>query len=244
MSFLRVDSLKKVFIHLGIILFLFTGLLVFFFYIYLPNATNHGQSITVPKLVGMNVEELTSFLNAKKLRYKINDSTYSADVKPNTVLTQHPLPDAKVKENRMIYITIASKNPPNVAMPNLVDLSLKGAEIQLNQHGLIRDKIIEVPGEEGLFYGQFLGNNKIEPGTMIPKGTRINLRVGKSSGETVEVPDFAGMDIGSAKGLAEMEGLNLEIRPDATVTEGTIVKQKPAAGEPLNKGETVDVWTE
>jgi beta-lactam-binding protein with PASTA domain len=244
MSFLKVDSFKKVLVHLAIILMLFSGLLAFFFYIYLPEVTHHGETITVPKLVGMNVDELEKFLDAKKLRYKINDSTYNAGVKPNTVLTQHPLPDAKVKENRMIYITISAKNPPNVSMPNLIDYSLKGAQIQLNQHGLILDTIIEIPGKEGLVYGQFLGRNKIEPGTMIPKGTKIVLKVGKSSGQEVTIPDFVGMDVESARGLAQQEGLLLDIRPDPNVHTGYIIRQKPAAGQTLHSGETVDLWTE
>src|SRR6478735_428322 len=121
MELFKADSLKKVFVHLGIIFILFIGLLIFFFYIYLPKATHHDETIVVPKLVGMNVAEIENFLDSKNLRYKINDSTFTPGVKPNTVMTQHPLPESTVKENRMIYITVSSKNPPEVEMPNLKD---------------------------------------------------------------------------------------------------------------------------
>jgi hypothetical protein len=63
-EFFRVDSLKKVFLHLAIMLVLFMGLLLFFFYVYLPKTTRHDQTITVPKLVGMNVSELEEFLSS------------------------------------------------------------------------------------------------------------------------------------------------------------------------------------
>ena len=109
---------------------------------------------------------------------------------------------------------------------------------------MLKDQIIDVPGEEGLVYGQLMNNSKIEPGTMIPKGTKISLKVGKSSGESVTVPDFTGFDIASAKSMAEKMGLKVEVQPDPNATEGNIVKQKPAADESLKKGETVDVWIE
>ena len=50
-----------------------------FFNIYLPLKTNHGETITVPNLEGMEIEELDEFLNKRSLRYEIEpDSGYSA----------------------------------------------------------------------------------------------------------------------------------------------------------------------
>lgn len=246
MELFKADSLKKVFLHLGIIFILFIGLLIFFFYIYLPKATHHDESIVVPKLIGMNVQELEDFLNAKHLRYKINDSTFTPGVKAHTVLTQHPLPESTVKENRMIYITVASKNPPEVEMPNLKDASLKGAQIQLNQHGLVLGDVISVPGKQDMVYAQIVNGQIITPGTKIPKGTKVSLKVGNASGESIETPDFTGMDIQSAKAMAAEKGVMIEIQPNANATEGTIVRQKPSPDEvsTIKSGETIDVWTE
>lgn len=245
MGLFKVDSLGKVFLHLGIIFVLFIGLLFFFFYVYLPDATHHDQSITVPKLVGMNAEELPNFLESKNLRFQINDSSFTPGVKPYTILSQHPMPEAKVKENRMIYITVASKNPPEVEMPDLKDYSLKGAQIQLSQHGLVLGEVIHVPGKPDMVYDQYAGGKKIVPGTKIPKGTKINLKVGNSEGD-IEVPDFTGMEIGDAKAMADEIGVILDIRPNPETAEGTIKRQKPSPDEvsTMKRGETVDVWTE
>jgi beta-lactam-binding protein with PASTA domain len=246
MELFRADSLKKVFLHLGIILVLFIGLLVFFFYVYLPNTTHHGETITVPNIVGKNAEELENFLDSKKLRYKINDSTFTPGAKPLTVLTQHPLPDAKVKENRMIYITVAAKNPPEVEMPDLKDFSLKNAQIQLNQHGLLLGEIIHIPGKADMVYDQIMNGRRITPGTKIPKGSRIVLKVGNAAGQEIAVPNFVGMSITDAKSLAAENGVILEIRPNPDATEGTIQRQKPSPDEvsTMKSGETVDVWSE
>jgi eukaryotic-like serine/threonine-protein kinase len=196
----------------------------------------------------MDASEVQAFLESKNLRYKINDSTYSQDVKVNTVLTQHPLPDTKVKENRMIYVTIAAKNPPKVAMPDLIteSLSLKGAQLKLKQHDLLLGQVISVPGQTDMVYDQLIGNKPVAPGTMIAKGTRINLKVGNSSGTEIAVPDFTGMSIADAKLMAGEYKVLINIIPDANITEGTITKQKPESedGVVIRTGETIDVWTE
>ena len=98
-------------------------LILFFFYVYLPTTTNHGESITVPDLEGVNVEDLDRFLLERDLRFEVlEDSGFSTDYPPHTVLKQFPLPNSKVKENRKIYITLNSTNPPEVRMPDLVDV--------------------------------------------------------------------------------------------------------------------------
>ncbi|MBX9850471.1 MAG: PASTA domain-containing protein [Cytophagaceae bacterium] len=248
MNFFKADSLKKVFLHLGIMFILFMGLLIFFFYVYLPNATHHNETITVPKLIGMNATEMDDFLSSRDLRFKINDSTYSPGVKAYTILNQHPLPNSKVKENRMIYITVAAKNPPNVAMPDFINFTtnIRQAQLQLKQHDLILVGTVEVPGEADIVYDQLSNGKRIAPGTMIPKGTRITLKVGKSDGQQIPVPELVGMDVNSARSYAQDLGLLIEVRPDPNATEGTIIKQKPEStdGATIQTGQTIDVWTE
>src|SRR6185437_3921015 len=129
--FLKANSLKHLLIHFLIMAILFVALVLGFFFLYLPVATEHGETITVPKLTGMSAQELEEYLKNKDLRYQINDSSYAAGVKPYTILTQNPLPGSQVKKNRKIYISVASVNPPRVKMPNLVDGSLKSAEMTL-----------------------------------------------------------------------------------------------------------------
>ncbi len=86
---LKANSLKDLLIHLGIIIGIGAVLVLGFFYIYLPVKTNHGESITVPDLYGVQFEELDEYLTDRDLRYEITpDSGYSADFPPFTVLNQ------------------------------------------------------------------------------------------------------------------------------------------------------------
>ena len=57
-------------------------LCILYFYAYLPNTTNHGESITVPNVEGLPLERVAEFLEEHDLRYEINDSSYSANYPP------------------------------------------------------------------------------------------------------------------------------------------------------------------
>jgi eukaryotic-like serine/threonine-protein kinase len=247
--FLKANSLKDVFIHIAIILGIFLAIILCFFFIYLPVTTNHGETITVPKLVGMNSRDLDSFLKSKNLRYQINDSSYSPGSKPYTVLTQHPFDGSKVKKNRKIYITIASANPPKVKMPKLIDGSLRSAESTLKSFDLAMGEIKYVSSPfPNLVLEQQLKGKAIEPGTFIPKGTKIDLTVGNGEdNQQVEVPDVTGLSLADARTRLTEAGLNIgSVRSDPSSSEraGTVVKQNPAgnSGRVLRAGEEVSLW--
>ena len=139
-------GLKKVGVSLLIMAGIIMVLLFTFFVIYLPNYTNHGESVTVPELEGMHYNELETFLEARDLRYEITlDSGFVADANPLAVLKQNPKPGTKVKQNRKIYITLNAENAPLIKMPGLVNTQLKNAQEILANYGLVRGDIVYVP---------------------------------------------------------------------------------------------------
>src|SRR5215510_3272084 len=73
-----------------------------FTYEWLNKYTNHGQSIEVPELKGLNTEQVQVQLERLHLRFAIVDSVYDLEQKPGTILEQDPAPKAKVKEDRTI----------------------------------------------------------------------------------------------------------------------------------------------
>jgi hypothetical protein len=82
--------LGGVIIHLLLAATTLAVLSIIYFFAYLPNTTNHGQSITVPNIEGMQLGQLEDFLIKRNLRYEINDSSYSEEYPPLTVLKQYP----------------------------------------------------------------------------------------------------------------------------------------------------------
>jgi beta-lactam-binding protein with PASTA domain len=245
--FLKVRSVKDVFLHLLIMLVLFVAAVLFFFYGYLPWTTNHGETITVPNLTGKTLSEIEGELTSKNLRYQVNDSSYVPEKKPFTILAQHPAEGSHVKEHRKIYLSISSLNPPKIKMPALIDGSLKNAEISLKGYGLQLGHVKSVPSPYlNLVVDQSVNGQTIKPGTYISKGTKVDLSVGDGSkGVDAEVPNLIGMNVDEAKEALQKIGLDLGlVEPDnnSNLSSGTITKQSPSKGNTLKTGDLVEVW--
>src|SRR5258708_25901757 len=118
-KFFKENSVEALVKHMVII----GGVLLFFciiyFYIYLPNVTNHGEFVDVPDLKGIKVDELQDFLEKHKLRYSVNDSAYTDTLPSLSVLRQFPVAGSKVKENRIVYVSLNRVSPPTLPMPDL-----------------------------------------------------------------------------------------------------------------------------
>jgi eukaryotic-like serine/threonine-protein kinase len=240
-------SLGGVLLSLLLTVFIGLFLLIFYFYFYLPSATNHGETITVPSVEGMHFDELEDFLGKRNLRYTINDSTYDEAYPPLTVLRQFPHPGVRIKENRVIYLSLNRVTPPSVPMPNLVDGSLINAEAVMRGNELKRGRIELVRGPFlNLVKEVRYNGDKIEPGTRIPKGSVIDLVVEDGGSNVVPAPDVMGYTLEDAK--IPIFGSNLNLGQitfvgDTTGREAKIVlKQKPAPHENIKVGDVVELW--
>ncbi len=242
----KINSYWDLLKHLGIIMVI-TGLFVIiFFFVYLPAHTNHGETITVPDIIGVSMEELDEFLLERNLRYEINDSAYSLDYPPMTVLQQFPKPGAKVKENRKIYISINRLEAPKISMPDLTTGSLKNAEAVLESYELKRGKVLWKPD---LAFNRVLEQHYqgdiIEPGTKIPKGAVIDLVVGDGFGKrNFPIDSYVGMPLDEAKVAVNGQGLKLGIISGGNKDSisWVITRQIPEPGENVRIGQTVDFW--
>ena len=190
---------------------------------------------------------MDEFLVKRRLRYEVSDSSYSSRYEPLTVLSQFPGAGAKVKENRMIYLTVNSFIPPSTKMPNLIDRSLRNAELELSSHELRRGRIILKPSPfENAVLQQRLEGSEIEPGTKIPKGTVIDLVVGDGYGQrNFNLPNFIGLPVDEA--MLSIVGMDLRVgrmmnegdTPDVT---GFVFNQVPEAGDLVRVGDAIDLW--
>jgi eukaryotic-like serine/threonine-protein kinase len=243
------NSLGSMLKHLSITVGILLLIAVCYFYIYLPNITNHGESITVPELKGKSIDELEEFLTEHDLRFEVSDSAYSEEFPPLTVLIQFPKAGSKVKENRTLLITLNRVTPPSVPMPNLVDGSRINAEAILKSNELKRGRIILEPSpllnlvKEMLYKGR-----PIKPGTRIPKGSEIDLVVGDGNGPA----DFTiGNLVGDSYERAMFKLMSWDLHlgnvqipegADTTGVEPVVFKQYPAFGDSVRVGDPVDIW--
>lgn len=228
---------------------IFFTLAIIYFYIYLPSTTNHGESITVPDLTGMNVDELTDFLSEHDLRYAVNDSSYSSKYPPYAVLQQFPKPGSQVKENRVVYVSLNRLKPPTLPLPDLIDGSLVNAEVVLRSNDLVLGRISYEPSpfrnvvKEVRYKGR-----AISAGTRIEKGASIDLIVGDGNGPAdFTIGTLVGDSFETAKfkiGGWDLHLGNVQIPTgvDTTGIEIFVYKQYPMPGDSVRVGDPVDLW--
>ena len=250
MAFLKADTPLDVVKHIVLITVAGLLLLLGFFYVYLPMTTHHGETITVPKVTGMNVADLENYLEERNLAYFVDDSSYSPSIRPFTVLVQDPAPGEKVKEGRKIYLQVSMKNPPVIKMPKLTDGSSKNAMLILKSYDLVVGQIQLVPDlAQNAVLKQLVNGKEIAPGAPIAKGTKVDLVVGDGQGnQTFAVPDLVNMPEDEAVTLLVGQGLQkgevFQVPAEEGQVTGTVVRQRPITGPDatIRMGQLVDIW--
>ena len=264
---LKEKSWQALLTHVGFMGIVIITLILIFFFVYLPSTTRHGETVTVPNLEGMSLLEMDDFLKKRHLNYEVSDSGYSSQYPPLAILKQFPLAGSYVKENRKIYLTVISKKPKSVNMPDLIDGSLKNAELVLDNAGLKRGKITYKPDlASNAILEQLFKGEKIEPGAKVEMGSEIDLIVGDGLGQRIfSVPRFIGLPIDEADFSIKGSGLNtgsviikvigeeemielvglakiLEIDTAVIIESGNVFHQNPEIGMDIRLGQQVDLW--
>jgi len=192
-------NIKRILKQLALALSIF-AVLTWLIFQWLSIYTHHGESIEVPDFKGLKIVDLKSFLQDKKLKYTIIDSIYDPKGPKGIVIRQDPEKKSLVKENRTIYLYVTTLLPPQVTMPKLKDKSLRQAISVLETYGLKFGRLTSRPDQcANCVLEQMVKGKKIEPGTQVPKGTAVDLLIGKGlSDEKVVVPNLRGLTYSQA----------------------------------------------
>ena len=216
---------------------------------YLGSYTRHDETIKVPDFSGIKLAELEKFTADKKLRFLVIDSIYDAKAKKGTVIKQEPEPKAEVKEGRIIYLYVTSILPPTIQMPKLIDRSVRQAVAMISTYGFKLGTIQYVPDQcANCVLDQLVKGKKIEPGANIPKGTVINLIVGKGlSEEVMGVPCLYGLTRREAYEKLAEASLNVgaiayDVPKDSSLAR--VYRQSPSCSKnaSINLGGSIDLF--
>ena len=186
------DYLKsRVFVVQVFVALIIIFVLGYLFMHWLTFTTDHGNEITVPNLSKMTEEQVEETVDDLDLDYVLLDSVdFNPAYPKHTVVEQDPLPGAKVKVNRKIYIKINSSGFTMVRIPNLIEKTYRQAVPTLKSLGL-------EPGQ--ITYKPYLGKDmvmeihcngkKLNPGDKIFKSSKIDLVLGDGNEGFVEPAD-------------------------------------------------------
>lgn len=185
------------------IYYLIAGIIGFFLVVIIllnslvmPAYTQYGKRVQVPDITKRSLEEATALLENYGFEVILAERQYDADMPSNYVVDQSPKAGTYVKPSRKILLSININERPPVLVPDLRNLSLRNAELQLRNYGLQVGEIEYITS----YQKRAVLDQSIRPGTKVDRGTRINLKVSNGLGdEYVTLPDLVGLPFDEAQ---------------------------------------------
>ncbi len=211
--------------------------------------THHGESVKVPDLQGLFLEEAQNLLHNQQLYAEVIDSVYIKGKALGTIVQQIPSPDLPVKKNRAIYLILNKRQVNMVPFPNLRDVSLRQAEAMMNSLGLRISNIIYQPSEfKDLVIDVNYMGERVEVGTRIPEGASVSLVVGSGLGGDLSiVPNLRTLSYDEARDMLlshmfVLGAVEYDYPPEGDENAYFIYRQSPEPDTGLAVGSRVNIW--
>lgn len=144
--------------------------------------TKHGETVSVPSLIGLQESDAMYTLERLGLRGVVADSAYNKRKPTDSILEQHPVAGAKVKAGREIQLTINSAHTPTLPLPDVADnSSLREAQAKLTAMGFKLGPVEYIPGDRDWVYGVKSRGHNVYTGERVPLDVPLILQVGNNS---------------------------------------------------------------
>ncbi len=155
-------------------------LVVFLVFRGIDNYTRHGESISVPDVIGMSVPDAARVFEEHGLQCIVSDSTYVKDEVPGRILDYSPGRNKRVKEGRIIYLTINTQNIPEIPIPDVADnSSVRQARASMLAAGFKLTEDEYMRGQKDWVYAVKYKGKTLPTGGKAPKGASLTLVVGR-----------------------------------------------------------------
>lgn len=189
-----VKLIKNPFVINFLLMFTVLVLVVYGTLKWLDKYTHHNEVVLVPDVKGMTLEDAASFFENNGLRYNVIDSVFSKDVAPGTIVELKPNVGAKVKEGRIVFVTVNALTSQMAMIPDVEDMSFRQAYALLRARGFETVEIEYVPGDfKDLVIAVELRGRALKNGEKVPLTSPLTLKV--SNGEDEVLPeDSLGLD--------------------------------------------------
>jgi beta-lactam-binding protein with PASTA domain len=221
-----------------------------FFWVILPLLTRQGEEVILADLTSKPYARVRALLEERGFAVEVIDSIYKPDVPPMVVVGQDPLPGTRIKKGRKIYLTLSSYTPPQVPFPRVEGLPYDQVYRLLTEsYGFSVGEVIAVPGEvsDVIREARYKGE-RLAPGTLVPKYSRIDLVVVRSEGlDKVPLVKVVGLPLAEAMARLSAAGLSvgqIRYKPNPSYPPGIVFQQYPqkAPGDSLSRGYPVDLF--
>lgn len=188
-----------------------------------------NKEVTVPNVVGKPVEVAQTLLKKENLKVSV-DEVASDTVPAGDVISQTPQAGSKVKEQRIIHLTV-SKGGSVILVPDLKGLTLDQAKDRLSKLHLEVGTVTngsDSDQPDGVIISQSPNSS-----SKVEKGTLVNIVVNVRAKTTV--PNVVGMTLDQAKAALASSNLSvgkIDTESGVSPSDGNaiVTAQSPSAG--------------
>lgn len=208
----------------------------------LPSIIHGNKVVTMPDVRGMSVTGAGTQLRPIGLDVEVARQRAHPTIPEGMILDQIPGPSARIRGGRMVRV-VTSSGPPAGAVPRLVGLSLRQAEITLQRENYRLGRVLHVR-RTGVTEPVVDYQNPV-PGIDLYKGAVVDLVVAEPAAtELLRMPDLRGAPLYQARqAIADAGFILAPVTYERTsrTAPNLVLSQYPEAGQRIRKGERLEL---
>jgi len=197
-------------------------------------ASKGPAPITVPSVVGSNVDDAKNTLAAAGFRMNVISRQSSDAIPPNTIISQDPGGRSSAQKGAVINVVVSTGAPP-ATVPNVIGSSMGAAESAVQSAGLQPSVqyTVQQNGQAGSVIGQQPGG-----GVSVTKGSTVTLMISVPG----VVPDVSGLTVDQARAkLAEAGYVLGSVTATPQGQPGIVLRSDPEQDTELAPGQSVNL---
>lgn len=141
--------------------------------------THHGESVVVPNIEKMQLDDAKDKLESIGLQVTVNDSGYDAKLPPDCILAQNPKSGKRVKGGYVVYVTVNAAHPPMLTIPDVIDNgSWREVRSMMLSAGFNMVEPEYIPGEKDWIYSIKANGRQVKYGDRVYASDKIQLVIG------------------------------------------------------------------
>jgi len=221
--------------------FVIIGLIIFDL-LFLPIIATGKKNVFVPDVRNKSMYAAEKILEDMGLISEIIYSNYKEDYIPYTVLNMSPRPFTKVKEGKIIKLTVTG-NKKDIILDDFYKTSLNNAKLIINRQGVVLDTIIYEYSND--IAKHYITSQYPKPGKIIKTNDKITLIVSLGNPPNYYlVPNLINLNLSKAKEIISKSGLllgKIEYEINDEYLNNTILEQSITEGVRLSFPNKIDL---
>lgn len=198
------------------------------------------EEITLTDITGMSFSDAEKQLSELGLILKEGSTQSSDEYDKDEIIEQDPKAGTTMKKGDTVTVVVSTgEAAEQVTVPDVKGIDEASAVSHLESRGFKVNK--EYSYSDTVGAGEVYAQSP-KANTKAGKGDTVTIQISQG-GERVQVPNVKGKSLADAKSELSSAGLKYteEEEYSDSVTEGSIISQSIAAGEYVNRGNTVTI---